>query len=113
MPLPMKTLKEVSAELGIPEREIRAMVDMKKIRAVWRKNQLMVAPDELGRIRKMRKTIPESVQPATPAIPKSPTAGAAQPGKSAAKPAASRPPTSRSSNVPKPGLKLPPPPPSK
>lgn len=30
MPLPMKTLAQAAAELGISEKEIKAMVDLKK-----------------------------------------------------------------------------------
>lgn len=121
MPLTMKTLKQVSAELGIPEKEIRAMVDMRKIRAIWKQSQLVIAPDEIARIRKMRKTIPESVQPAIPAPvtkPATPTTISGKPGVpnkpgatgatgSTAKPA----PGTTRPTAPKPGLKLPPPPP--
>lgn len=109
MPLPMKTLKEASVELGIPEREIRAMVDMRKIRAVWRKNQLTIAPDEIAKIKRLRKTLPESAVHAPPPPPKTPPAPA--PGKGpAAKPPAPRTATPRSEAAPRPALKLPPPP---
>lgn len=110
MPLPMKTLKEAAVELGIPEREIRAMVDMKKIRAVWRKNQLTIAPDEIVKIKRLRKTLPESAQHTAPPPPKTPPA--ATPGKGpAAKPPAARTAPPRPEAGPRPALKLPPPPP--
>lgn len=62
MPLPMKTLREASAELGIPEKEIRAMVDLKKLRAVMKKGNLTLAPDEIARLIRQRKTLPESAK---------------------------------------------------
>ena len=31
MPLPMKTLREVSLQFGMSEREVRALVDLRKI----------------------------------------------------------------------------------
>lgn len=79
MPLPMKTLKEVSAELGIPESEIRTMMQLQKVRGVMRRGQLMFAPDEIARIKRQRKTLPESAReapppptPPKPSIPKAP-----------------------------------------
>lgn len=79
MPLPMKTLKEVSAELGIPEAEVRAMVQLQKLKGVMRRGQLVFAPDEIARLRRQRKTLPESAREAPPApiapkpaIPKAP-----------------------------------------
>jgi hypothetical protein len=67
MPLPMKTLSETSMELGIPEAEIRTMVDLKKIRAVFKRGKLMFSPDEVSKIKRLRKTIPESAKPNMPA----------------------------------------------
>jgi hypothetical protein len=61
MPLPLKTLREVSSQLGMPESEIRALVDMKKVRAVLKSTGLMFAPDELAKIERQRRTLPESV----------------------------------------------------
>jgi len=60
MPLPTKTLQEASVELGIPESEIKAMVDMRKVRAIMKKGKLLFAPDELAKIRRQRKSLPES-----------------------------------------------------
>ncbi len=62
MPLPMKTLREASVELGIPEKEIKAMVDLKKLRAVMKKGNLTLAPDEIARLIRQRKTLPESAK---------------------------------------------------
>ena len=62
MPLLMKTLREASAELGIPEIEIRAMVDLGKVRAVMKKGGLALAPDEIAKIIRLRKTLPESAK---------------------------------------------------
>lgn len=61
MPLPMKTLREASVELGMPEAEIKTLVDLKKVRAVMKKGKLNFAPDELAKIKRLRKTLPESV----------------------------------------------------
>lgn len=79
MPLPMKTLKEVSAELGIPEADIRTMMQLQKVRGVMRRGQLVFAPDEIARIKRQRKTLPESAReapppltPPKPSIPKAP-----------------------------------------
>ena len=60
MPLPMKTLREAAATLGMPEIEIRALVDMGKVRAIRKNGVLVFAPDEIARIARQRKTIPES-----------------------------------------------------
>jgi hypothetical protein len=60
MPLPMKTLREVSLQFGMSEREVRALVDLRKIRAVLKKSNLMFAPDEIAKIERMRRTLPES-----------------------------------------------------
>lgn len=120
MPLPMKTIREVAAELGMPEKEIRAMVDMRKIRAVWKANQLTIAPDEIGKLRRLRKTLPESVQPSLPAPSKAPPAattagGAKGPAGKPATGAPSRPGTTGGTTggaaLKRPALKLPPPPP--
>ena len=79
MPLPMKTLREASLELGIPESEIRALVDLKKVRAVIKKGVPTFAPDEIAKIKQQRRTLPESANksstaetagPAKPAPPK-------------------------------------------
>lgn len=60
MPLPMKTLQEASIELGMPEAEIRAMVEMNKVRAVIKKGVPTLAPDEIARLKRLRKSLPES-----------------------------------------------------
>ncbi|MFM9959765.1 MAG: hypothetical protein ACKV2Q_00900 [Planctomycetaceae bacterium] len=60
MPLPMKTAREASALLGIPENEIRAMIDMGKVRAVMKNGVPRIAPDEISKLAKQRKTLPES-----------------------------------------------------
>jgi len=73
MPLTMKTLREAAAEVGIPEAELKAMVDMKKVRAVLKRGQPLFAPDEIAKLKRLRKTVPESAKPviaATPAVPK-------------------------------------------
>lgn len=62
MPLPMKTLREASAALGIPEAEIRALVDLGKVRAVLKKGVPTFAPDEIAKIARQRKTLPESAK---------------------------------------------------
>ena len=62
MPLPMKTLREASAELGISEKEIRALVDLKKVRAVMKKGMPTFAPDEIAKMIRQRKTLPESAK---------------------------------------------------
>lgn len=67
MPLPTKTLREASAELGIPEAEIRAMIDLNKIRATFKKGTFHIAPDEMGKIKRQRKTLPDSAVKSTPA----------------------------------------------
>ena len=60
MPLPMKTLRDASAELGIPEAEIRALVDLGKVRAIRKNGVLAFAPDEIAKVARQRKTLPES-----------------------------------------------------
>lgn len=106
MPLPMKTLAEAAAELGMPERELRTMVDLRKVRAVLKASKLMIAPDEIAKLRRLRKTLPESAQSTPAAPPKAPPAGAkgtlGQTG--TPRPAPTRPAIKRAE------LKLPPPP---
>lgn len=68
MPLPTKTLREVAAELGMPEAEIRAMIDMGKIRAVFKKGTHVIAPDEIIKIKRQRKTLPESAVKSAPIV---------------------------------------------
>ncbi|MGQ0634855.1 MAG: hypothetical protein ACT4QC_09610 [Planctomycetaceae bacterium] len=76
MPLQLKTLREVSAELGIPESEIQTMVNMNKIRAVFKKGKIHFAPDEIAKLKRQRKTLPESAirsaaaEAASVAVPK-------------------------------------------
>ena len=60
MPLILKTLQEAAAELGIPEAEIKALVDLRKVRAVLKKGHLRFAPDEIAKIKRLRKSLPES-----------------------------------------------------
>lgn len=62
MPLPMKTLREASVQLGIPEAEIRALVQMGKIRAVMKKGVPTFAPDEIAKLLRQRKSLPESAK---------------------------------------------------
>ncbi len=62
MPLPMKTLREAAAQLGLPEAAIRALVDMGKVRAVMKQGLPTFAPDELAKMVKQRKTLPESMK---------------------------------------------------
>ncbi len=62
MPLPMKTLQEASQLLGLPEAEVRAMAQMGKIRAVMKNGVPRFAPDELARMARTRKTLPESAK---------------------------------------------------
>ena len=109
MPLPMKTLREAAAELGMPDSEVKAMIDMGKIRAVWRAGKLNLAPDEIAKLRRLRKTLPESEQRSSPPAKPAPVNPAAAKGP-AAKPAAAKPATTRPA-VPRQGVKLPPPPP--
>ena len=68
MPLPTKTLREVAAEFGIPEQEIRAMIDLGKIRAVFRKGTFLIAPDEIVKLKRNRKTLPDSAVKSSPPI---------------------------------------------
>jgi hypothetical protein len=82
MPLPLKSLPETSIELGIPEAEIRSLVQMNKVRAVMKKGKLYFAPDEIAKIKRQRKSLPESAiklsaaevaaqpKPVGPSIPK-------------------------------------------
>lgn len=106
MPLPMKTLREAAAELGMSEAELRTLIDLHKVRAIWKKGQLALAPDEIARLRRQRKTLESALRPGTtpPAAPK-----AAPPKPAATKPAAPKPAPPRAT-VPKPALKLPTPP---
>ena len=62
MPLAMKTLREAAAQLGISEASIKAMVDMGKVRAVMKKGIPTFAPDEIAKMVKQRKTLPESMK---------------------------------------------------
>ncbi|MFN0054042.1 MAG: hypothetical protein ACKV0T_17825 [Planctomycetales bacterium] len=78
MPLPMKTLREASLELGMPEAEIRTLVDLRKVRAILKRGVLYFAPDELAKIKRQRKTLPES------AVKSAAAATAAQPAPPAA-----------------------------
>lgn len=68
MPLPTKTLREAAVELGIAEAELRAMIDMGKVRAVFKKGTHHIAPDEIAKLRRLRKTIPESSVKAPPPV---------------------------------------------
>lgn len=78
MPLAMKTLSEAAAELGIPEAEIKVMVDLRKVRAVMKRGKLLFAPDEIAKIKRLRKTTPESAKPAVP-VPVAPPKPVAPP----------------------------------
>lgn len=81
MPLPTKTLREAAAELGIPEPEIRAMIDLNKIRATFKKGTFHIAPDEMAKIKRQRKTLPDSAVKSAPAAPiAAPRPGAPRPG---------------------------------
>jgi hypothetical protein len=73
MPLPIKTLREAAVELGIPEQEIRAMIDLNKIRAIFKKGTFYIAPDEMQKIKRQRKTLPDSAIKSVPAPPVSPS----------------------------------------
>jgi hypothetical protein len=86
MPLPLKTLREVSARLGMSEAEIRALVQMNKVRAVLKKSVLMFAPDEIAKIEKQRKTLPESAIKASPVETTVPTPQPAPPKKAPRRP---------------------------
>ena len=90
MPLPMKTLRQASGEIGIPESELRMMVDLKKVRSVLKNGVLTFAPDEIARIKRQRKTLQDSAKPNLPAPPpvKKP---ASPPRAAAARPAPPRP----------------------
>jgi hypothetical protein len=87
MPLQLKTLREVSARLGMPEAEIRALVQMNKVRAVLKKQGLMFAPDEIGKIERQRKSLPESALKASPIETAAPPAAAPKKGPPPRKPA--------------------------
>ena len=91
MPLPLKTLQEASVELGIPEAEIRTMVDLRKVRAVFKRGKLVFAPDELAKIKRLRKTLLESVVKSSA----NEVASQAKPLVVAPKPPPRRPPPSR------------------
>lgn len=67
MPLPLKTIQEASAELGIPEGELKVLVDLHKVRAVLKKGKLQFAPDEIAKIKRLKKTLPESAKSNVPA----------------------------------------------
>ena len=69
MPLAMKTLREAAAELGIPEAELKTMVDLRKVRAVLKRGQPTFAPDEIAKLKRLRKTVPESAKPVVPTTP--------------------------------------------
>jgi hypothetical protein len=73
MPLAMKTLQEASRELGIPEAEIKAMADMKKVRAIIKRGSYLFAPDEIAKIKRLRRSLPESAVKALPEEPTAPT----------------------------------------
>ncbi len=60
MPLPMKSLSETAQELGMPESEIKTLVDLRKVRAVMKRGKLTFAPDEIAKIKRLRKSMPES-----------------------------------------------------
>jgi hypothetical protein len=115
MPLPMKTLKEAAAELGISEVELKSMAAMAKVRAVMRKGALCIAPDELAKLRRLRKTSldapPPKSAPAKPAVAAPPKTGApaAKPGAPARPTTAT--PAAEKAPLPKVKLKLPEPPP--
>jgi hypothetical protein len=79
VPLPMKSLKEVAAELGMPEAEIRVLVHSQKIRAVMKKGVLSVPPDEIARMKRLRKTSQDSARTAEPAAPPKPAPGKVAP----------------------------------
>jgi len=114
MPLPMKTLREAAAELGIPEAELRVMVESKKVRASMRKGSLCIAPDELAKVRKLRKTTYDTAysQRTPKPVAPPPKPAATPPGKTAPPPRASTAtPGTAKTPAPRPGLKLPEPPP--
>lgn len=94
MPLPMKTIRETAAELGMAEAEVKVMVDSRKIRASLRKGQLVIAPDEIAKLKRLRKTLQDSAR--TPAAtsakaPAKPAPAATIAPKVAARPAAPKP----------------------
>jgi len=65
----MKTLREVSVQLGMSESEIRNLVNLNKVRAVLKKSSLMFAPDEIAKIERQRRTLPESAIKSSTAEP--------------------------------------------
>ena len=79
MPLPTKTLREAAAELGIPEIEIRTMIDLNKIRAIFKKGTFYIAPDEMAKIKRQRKTLPDSAVKSVPAAAAPPKPAAPKP----------------------------------
>jgi hypothetical protein len=88
----MKSLREAAAELGMPEAEIRVMVDNHKVRAVWKKGVLSLAPDEIAKLRRQRKTLESALRPgSTPAPPKPAPPKAAAPKTIPPRPAAQPP----------------------
>lgn len=94
MPLAMKTLREAAIELGMPENELRLLVDLRKARAVMKKGVLTFAPDELARIRRLRKTVVDSGSKSSapaPAAAKTPAPAKAAPPKVAPPPRAAAP----------------------
>jgi hypothetical protein len=102
----MKTLREAAAELGMSEVELRTLIDLHKVRAIWKKGQLAIAPDEIARLRRQRKTLESALRPgATPPAPPKP----AVPKPAVPKPAAPKPAVPRVA-VPKPVPKRPAPP---
>jgi hypothetical protein len=113
MPLPMKTLKEAAADLGIPEAELRVMVQTNKVKAVMRKGTLCIAPDALARISRLRRTMLDPTnraatpKPATPAKSTATGTAAKTPAKAAPPPRAT---TGSVTKPPAPKLKLPDPP---
>lgn len=93
MPLPLKTLQEAASELGIPEGELKVLVDLHKVRAVLKKGKLQFAPDEIAKIKRLKKTLPESAKASTAsAIPPASTPPKTAPPKPAPPPRMSPPP---------------------
>lgn len=114
MPLPMKTLREAAIDLGMPESEIRVLVDLKKVRAVMKKGVLTFAPDELARIRRLRKTLVDSgnKSSAPAAAQPKPAAPKVAPPKAVAPRPPVRPPVRPPAPRPAPPKRTPPPPPA-
>lgn len=107
MPLPMKTLREVAAELGMSEAEIRTLVDLRKVRAVIKRGVMTFAPDEIARMKRERKTIPESAAKSSGV----PAAAPVKTGAAARSVPPSRPATPSRTARPIPPRRVPPPPP--